>query len=108
MRRTKCMCACVCACTCVFVWTDVCVRSQDKGACVFIRRMCISINARVCVYGHACTCVVCVGLLVHGSSICWQWVAVQEKQAGLLVGNLSHNIEGKNKSCPSYAACGSR
>lgn len=37
-------------------------------------------------------------LLVCGSGICWQWVAVQEKQAGSLVGNLSHNIEGKKNS----------
>lgn len=44
------------------------------------------------------TCVVCVKflvLLLHGSGICWQWVAVQEKQAGSLVGNLSQRIQGE-------------
>lgn len=61
----------------------------------------------MCLCG-ACVCVAFVNFLmlslVYGSGICWQWVAVQEKQAGLLVGNLSQSIQKKNP--PPYAVRG--
>lgn len=87
MRRTK------------FVWVCVCVHAQSGGVCVFVRGGgCASVCLRACV--RARLCVVCVKFLVllfvQGSDICWQWVAVQEKQAGSLLEDLSHNIEGKN------------
>lgn len=59
----------------------------------------------MCLCG-ACVCVAFVNFLmlslVYGSGICWQWVAVQEKQAGLLVGNLSQSIQKKK---PSSLCC---
>lgn len=83
MRRTK------------FVWVCVCVCMHKVGVCLL---EVVGVLLSACV--RARLCVVCVKFLVllfvQGSDICWQWVAVQEKQAGSLLEDLSHNIEGKN------------
>lgn len=90
MRRTKfffCLCVFVCACTNVVVvvvgvgvggWRCLSVLIREKGV------------ARVNAYSAPCVRLpplfACVrahpaALIVHGSGICWQWVAVRERQA---------------------------
>lgn len=72
----------------------VSVRLLERWVCAQVYECADS----MCLCG-ACVCVAFVNFLmlslVYGSGICWQWVAVQEKQAGLLVGNLSQSIQKK-------------